>query len=108
MGVLRVERASATRWLGRRSGRLELPAAAGGAQPKGGGAGQVDGGGQQLEVLADADQPPHAGAAAAVVASEQVGQLALDLGAGGPVVGQPGGGALAGAGRGQVGLLGGG
>jgi len=42
---------------GRRLGRLELPAVGGGAQPEGGQAGQVDRGGQQLEVLGHPDQP---------------------------------------------------
>ena len=79
---------------------------AGGAQPEGGEAGQVDRGGQQLEVLGHPHQPPHAGAPAAVAAAQQVGELALDLGPGGPVVGQPGGIALAGTGGGQVGLVG--
>src|SRR4030095_4310266 len=82
------------------------PAAAGGAQPEGGQAGQVDRGGQQSEVLGDPDPATHAGAAAAVGSSGEEGQLALDLGSGGPVVGQPGGVALAGTGDGQVGLLG--
>jgi hypothetical protein len=69
-------------------------------QPEGGQASQVDRGGQQLEVQGHPDQPSDAGAAAAVAAAQQVGELALDLGPGGPVVGQPGGVALAGPGGG--------
>jgi hypothetical protein len=56
--------------------------------------------------LGHADQAADAGAPAAVAAAEEVGELALDLGPGGAVVGQPGGVVLAGAGGGQVGLLG--
>jgi hypothetical protein len=52
----------------------------GGAQPEAGQAGQVDRGGQELEVLGHAHQPPHAGMPAAVAAAQQVGELALDLG----------------------------
>ena len=63
----------------------------GGAQPQSGQAGQVDRGGQQLEVLGHADQSPYAGAAAAVAAAQQVRELALDLGPGRPVVGQQAG-----------------
>ena len=85
---------------------LNLPAVGRGTQPEGGEAGQVNRGGQQLEVLAHPYQPAHAGAPTAVAAAEQVGQLALDLGPGGAIVGQPGGVTLAGAGGGQVGLLG--
>src|SRR5918994_601566 len=95
-------------WLVGRSGRLDLPAGAGVAQAEGGEAGQVDRGGQQLEVLGDPDQAAHPGAPAAVTAAQQVGELALDLGPGGPVVGQPGGVAFAGAGGGEGGLVGGG
>src|SRR5512132_91849 len=87
------------------SGRGELPAAGVPAQVEYGQAGEVDRGGQQLEVLADPDQATHAGTAAAVATTQQVGQLALHLGAGGPVVGQPVRGALAGAGDQQLGLL---
>jgi hypothetical protein len=97
---------ASNRWPGPRSGRLELPAAAGGAQPEGGQAGQVDRGGQQLEVLSHTHQPTDSSAAAAVAAAQQVGEFAFDLGSGGAVVGQPGGAALAGAGGGQGGLLG--
>src|SRR5215216_5392624 len=80
--------------LAARSGRLQPPSAGCGAQPEGGEAGQVDRSSQQLEVLAHADQPAHASAAAAVAAAQQVGELALDLGAGCSVVGPPGGIAL--------------
>ena len=48
-------------------------------QAEGGEAGQVDRGGQQLEVLGDPDQAAHPGAPAAVAAAQQVGELALDL-----------------------------
>src|SRR5512132_1374735 len=85
-------------WLAGRSGRLDLPAGAGVAHAEGGQAGQVDRGGQQPEVLGNPDQATDAGAPAAVAAAEQVRQLAFDLGSGGPVVGQPGGVALAGPG----------
>ena len=73
---------------------------------RGGQASQVDRGRQQLEILGHADQPPDAGAAATVAAAQQVRELALDLGSGGPVVGQPGGGTLADPGGGQLGLAG--
>ena len=53
-------------------------------------AGEVDGGGEQSEVGCDLGFAAHAGAAAAVAAAHQVGDLALDLRAGGLVVGLPG------------------
>jgi hypothetical protein len=87
-------------------GGLELPAGAARAQPEGGQASQVDRGGQQLKVLGHAHQSPHAGTAATVAAAQQVRQLALDLGPGGPIVGQPGGITLTGTGAGQLALTG--
>ena len=68
-----------------------------GSQPEGGEAGQVDRPGQQLPVLGHAHQPADASAAAALAAAQQVGELALDLGSGGPVVSTPAGIALTGA-----------
>jgi hypothetical protein len=56
---------------------------------EGGEAGEVDCGGQEGEVGGDASASAHAGAAAAVAAAHEVGDLAFDLGAGGPVVGTP-------------------
>jgi hypothetical protein len=42
-------------------------------------AGQVDRGGQQPEILGDADQAAHAGAPATMAAAQQMRQFALDL-----------------------------
>jgi hypothetical protein len=47
----------------------------------------------------------HAGAASAVTPTDQVGEFAFDLGAGGPVVGFPDGVALAGPGGGEAGFV---
>ena len=93
-------------WPGGRSGRLDLPAACRGVQPEGGEAGQVDRGGEQLEVLGDSDQAAHAGASAAVAATQQMGEFAFHLGPGRPIVGQPRGITLAGAGGAKCGLMG--
>src|SRR5215211_7172334 len=109
VGVLRVGVAAAGQVPGSwspRSGGLDLPAGAGGAQPEAGEPGQVDRSGQQPEVLSDTHQPPYAGAPATVAAAQQVGQLALDLGPGGPIVGLPHRVTLAGPGGGQLGLVG--
>jgi len=62
------------------SGGLELPAGRRPPQPKGGEPGRVDRSGQELEVLGHAHQPSDPGAAAAVAAAQQVGELAFDLG----------------------------
>jgi hypothetical protein len=86
------------------SGWLYLPAAGGPAQPEGGQAGQVGRGSQELPVLGHPHQPADPGAAAAMAAAQQVGELALHLGPGRPVVGPPCGIALAGTGRSQLGL----
>jgi hypothetical protein len=56
---------------------LHLPAGAGGPQSERGEPGQLDHSGQQLLVLGDAHQSPHASAAAAVAAAQQVRQLAF-------------------------------
>jgi hypothetical protein len=74
------------------SGGTEGPSAAGGVgDPEGGQAGEVDRGGEEVEIGADTQESPRAGTAAAVAAAHQMGDLAFDLGAGGPVVGLPGG-----------------
>src|SRR4029450_4186964 len=90
------------------SGGLDLPTGVGGSQPEAGQPRQVDRGGQQLEVLGHAHQSSHAGTATPVAAAQQVRQLALDLGPGGPIVGQPDGITLAGTGGGHGGRVGGG
>ena len=83
--------------------RRDLPALAGGsAQSERTEAGQVDRGGQQGEVGGDLGGAAHSGAAPAVAAAHQVTDLAFDLRAGGPVVGDPGGVGLGGAGTGQL------
>jgi hypothetical protein len=58
-------------------------------EPEFGEAGEVDRGGEEGEVGADAQGAAHAGAASAVAASDEVGQFAFDLGSGGLVVGLP-------------------
>jgi len=55
-------------------------------QAEHGESGEVDGGGEQVEVGADAVQAARAGAAAAVAAAHEVGDFAFDFGAGGAVV----------------------
>jgi hypothetical protein len=72
---------------------------------EGGEAGQIDRSGQQLPVLGHAHQSAYASASAAVAAAQQVGELALHLGPGRPVVGPPGRVALAGPGGGQLCLV---
>ena len=54
-------------------------------------AGQVDRGGQEREVGGDLGDAADAGAAPAVAAAHQVGDLAFHFRAGRPVVGDPGG-----------------
>jgi hypothetical protein len=69
--------------------------------------GQVDRGGQQVEVGGDLGKAADPHAAAAVAAADQMGELALHLGSGRAVVGGQVGVGLAGAGSGQLGLVGG-
>jgi hypothetical protein len=64
--------------------------------------GQVDRGGQQVEVGGDLGMAADPNPAAAVAAADQMGQLALDLGSGRAVVGGAVGVGLAGAGSGQL------
>ena len=84
--------------------RSPLPSRGGSAHPEHGQAGEVDRGGEEREVGVDLVGAADAGAASAVSAAHQVADLAFDLGAGGAVVGVPGGVGLAGAGVGE-GLL---
>src|SRR4029453_13054863 len=69
--------------------------------------GQVDRGGQQVEVGADLGQAADPHPAAAVAAADQMGQLALDLGPGRAVVGGAIGVGLASTSSGQLRLVGG-
>jgi hypothetical protein len=48
--------------------------------------GEVDGGGEEAEVGGDAQGAAHAGAASAMAAPDEMGELAFDLGTGGLVV----------------------
>lgn len=48
-------------------------------ESEGGHAGEVDGGGQEVEVGSDARLTPHTGAASAVMTAHEVGDLALDF-----------------------------
>jgi hypothetical protein len=70
-------------------------------------AGQVDRGGQQVEVGGDLGKAADPHAAAAVAAADQMGEPALDLGPGRAVVGGAAGVGVAGAGLGQLVLVGG-
>ena len=79
----------------------DRPSGRGGAQAEHGEAGQVDGGGEEVEVGVDFGSAADTGSASAVAATHQVAELAFDLGSGGPVVGLPVGIALAGAGLGE-------
>ncbi len=89
-----------------RSGGYDLPALAGSsAQSERTEAGQVDRGGEQGEVGGDLGGAAHSGAAPAVAAAHQVTDLAFHFRAGRPVVGDPGGIGLGGAGAGQFGLI---
>ena len=65
-------------------------------------AGEVVCGGEEVEVGVDLGRAAHPGSSSAVAASHQVAELAFDLGAGGPVVGDPVRVLLAGAGVGQA------
>ena len=76
----------------------------GAVQAEHGQPGEVDRCGEQPKVGVDAGGAADSGAAPAVAAAHQVGELAFDLGAGGAVVAHPGRVGLAGAGVGQ-GLL---
>jgi hypothetical protein len=62
---------------------------------------QVGRSGEQLEVGIDLERATDPGSSCAMFAAHEVGQLALHLGARGPVVGAPGGIALTGAGPGE-------
>src|SRR3954470_832943 len=94
------------RWLGRGgglSGVVDGPAAVWGVgEAECGESGEVDRGGEEVEVGGDAEPAAHAGASAAVAAAHEVGDFTFDFGSGGAVVGLPGGIGLAGAGRGEV------
>jgi len=91
---------------GRCSGGVGGPAAVRGVgEAEGGQAGEVDGGGEEVEVGADTQLSAHAGASSAVAAAHQVGDLALDFRAGGAVVGFPRWVGLFVAGGGQAGFV---
>ena len=68
---------------------LDCPGPAGSGDAEPGEACEVDRGGEEGEVGADLEPAPDTGLPPAVSPSHQVGELALDLGPGGPVVGQP-------------------
>ena len=68
-------------------------------------AGQVVGGGEQVEVGGDFGPSSHSCSSPAVASSHQVSELAFDLGSGGPVVGDPLGVLRLGAGFGQDRLM---
>ena len=67
----------------------DCPSGRGGAQSEDGEAGQVGGGGEEVEVGVDFGSAADTGSASAVAATHQVAELAFDLGSGGPVVGLP-------------------
>ena len=73
-------------------------------QAEGGQAGEVDRGGEEVEVGGDTQLSAHAGAPTAVAAAHEVGDLAFNFRAGGPVVGPPGRVGLAGTGGGRLGF----
>src|SRR5262249_45045230 len=73
------------------SGSVEDPATVWSVgDAEGGEAGKVGRGGEEVEVSGDTGLAAHAGAAAAVAAAHQVGDLAFDFRSGGAVVGSPG------------------
>lgn len=74
-------------------------------QAEHGQAGKVDRAGKQAEVGGDLAATTDPGAAAAVAAADQMGELAFDLGPGRAVVGGPGRVGVAGTGGGQLRLV---
>jgi hypothetical protein len=89
----------------RLSAGVRRPGAVAAGEAEHGEAGEVDRGGEQGEAGGDLDQAADAGAAAAVTAAHQVGDLAFHLGPGSPVISFPGGVCLGLAGGGQPGLV---
>jgi hypothetical protein len=67
--------------------------------------GEVDGGGEELEVGGDFDGAAHPGAASAVASAHEVADFAFDFRSGGPVVGFPYRVGLDGSGGGQSGFV---
>src|SRR5436190_23926254 len=67
----------------------DRPSGGGGAKSEHGEAGEVGGGGEEVEVGVDFRLPADTGSAAAVTPAHEVAELAFNLGSVGPVVGLP-------------------
>ena len=93
-------------WVGASRWSCRRPCVVGAAsKAEDGKASEVVGSGEQVEVCGDLGSSSHSCSSPAVASSHQVSELALDLGSGGPVVGEPLGVLRLGAGFGQEGFV---